>query len=98
MKNARSVILIALALMLIMLLAPAGQAQTFRARIQGIVTDESHAVITNAEVTLLNVNTGIKAVRKTSDTGLYLFDNVEPGTYTVGVENAGLPGDAMNYH
>jgi hypothetical protein len=76
--------------MLIMLLAPAGQAQTFRARIQGIVTDESHAVITNAEVTLLNVNTGIKAVRKTSDTGLYLFDNVEPGTYSVTVETAGF--------
>jgi len=76
--------------MLIMLLAPAGQAQIFRARIQGIVTDESHAVVTNAEVTLLNVNTGVKTVRKTSDTGLYLFDNVEPGTYSVTVENAGF--------
>jgi len=86
MKNARIVILIALVLVLVML----GQAQQFRARVQGIVTDESHAVITNAVVTLLNVNTGIKTTRQSSDTGLYLFDGVDPGTYSIAVEIAGF--------
>lgn len=90
MKNARIVILIALALGLIMLLTPVGQAQQFRARVQGIVSDESHAVITNAAVTLLNVNTGIKSTRQTTETGLYLFDGVDPGTYSVAVEIAGF--------
>jgi hypothetical protein len=86
MKNARIVILIALVLGLVTL----GQAQQFRARVQGIVTDESHAVITNAAVTLLNVNTGIKSTRQTTETGLYLFDGVDPGTYSVSVEIAGF--------
>jgi hypothetical protein len=90
MKNARIVILIALALGLIMLLTPVGQAQQFRARVQGIVTDESHAVITNAAVTLLNVNTGIRSTRQTTETGLYLFDGVDPGTYSVAIEIAGF--------
>ena len=90
MKNTRSFILVALALTLIMLLAPVGQAQQFRARVQGIVSDESHAVVTNAAVTLLNVNTGIKSTRQTTETGLYLFDGVDPGTYSIAVEIAGF--------
>ncbi len=65
-------------------------AQSYRARIEGIVTDQTQAVIANATVTLLNVNTGIKVVRQTSDTGLYLFDLVDPGTYTITVEAAGF--------
>ena len=90
MKNARILIPIALALGLILLLTPVGQAQQFRARVQGIVTDESKAVISNAAVTLLNINTGIKSVRQSSETGLYLFDGVDPGTYSVAVEIAGF--------
>src|SRR5512133_1867143 len=66
------------------------KAQTFRARVEGLVTDESAAVVVNASVTLLNVNTGTKAVRQTSATGLYLFDNVDPGTYSVTVEMTGF--------
>jgi hypothetical protein len=90
MTKARIVILLALAMGLIVLLAHIGQAQTFRGRIQGIVTDESKAVVINATVTVLNVNTGIKFVRQTSDTGLFVFDNVEPGTYSLTVENTGF--------
>jgi hypothetical protein len=90
MTKARIVILLALTMGLILLLTPIGQAQTFRGRIQGIVTDESKAVVINATVTALNVNTGIKVVRQTSDTGLFLFDNVEPGTYSISVENVGF--------
>ena len=65
-------------------------AQTFRARVEGIVTDESSAVVANASVTLLNVNTGIQVLHKTSASGLYLFDNVDPGTYSVTVEMPGF--------
>jgi hypothetical protein len=65
-------------------------AQTFRGRVEGIVTDESKAVIAGASVTLLNVNTSIKVIRQTSDTGLYLFDNVDPGTYSVSIEMSGF--------
>ncbi|PYT27147.1 MAG: hypothetical protein DMG57_19290 [Acidobacteria bacterium] len=65
-------------------------AQTFRARVEGLVTDESSAVVANASVTLLNVNTGIQVFHKTSASGLYLFDNVDPGTYSLTVEMSGF--------
>jgi hypothetical protein len=65
-------------------------AQDYRGRIQGIVTDQSKAVIPDSTVTLLNVNTGIQVVRRTSDTGLFVFDLVDPGTYTVTVEASGF--------
>ncbi len=71
------------------LFAVSGWAQD-RARIEGVVTDESRASIAGANVTLLNVKTGIRVVRQTSDTGLYLFDLVEPGDYTVTIEAAGF--------
>lgn len=66
-------------------------AQTNRAQIEGLVTDSSGATVPNATVTLSNVKTGVVTVRKTSDTGLYVFDLVDAGTYTVTVEAAGFP-------
>src|SRR5260370_18743321 len=72
------------------LLAVPGWAQTLRGRVEGIVTDESKAVVVGASVTALNVNTGIKVTHQTNAAGLYLFDNVDPGTYSVTVEMAGF--------
>ncbi len=78
------------ALALFLMLGASLFAQTFRGRVQGVVTDESKAVVTGATVTLTNVNTGIKVVKETRETGLYLFDSVDPGTYSVTVELAGF--------
>jgi hypothetical protein len=89
MTKARCVLHLALALCLSLVLAPFGHAQDYRGKVQGIVTDQSQAVIANATVTLTNVNTGIKVVKQTESSGVYLFDLVDPGTYTVTVE---LPG------
>src|SRR3954465_6448671 len=63
--------------------------QDYRARIQGTVTDSSSAVVSGAKVNLLNSKTGVGSARDTNETGHYLFDMVEPGTYSVSVE---LPG------
>jgi len=65
-------------------------AQSYRGRVQGVVTDPSKAVISGATVTLLNVATGVQVVRQSSGTGLFLFDFVDPGTYTVSVESTGF--------
>jgi len=65
-------------------------AQSYRARISGLVTDQTQAVVAGATVTLLNVHTGVKTVRQTNETGLYLFDLVDPGTYTLTVELTGF--------
>ena len=48
------------------------------------------AVVVGATVTLSNINTGIKVVRNTSETGLFLFDLVDPGAYSVTIEATGL--------
>ena len=64
--------------------------QSFRGRVQGTITDDSNAVIAGASVTLLNVNTGVKAARQTTQAGFYLFDNVDPGSYSVTVEMPGF--------
>ncbi len=75
---------------ILLTLAATGMAQDYRGRIEGLVTDQSKAVIMGATVTLSNVNTGVKVVHQTSDTGLYLFDLVDPGTYTVTIETPGF--------
>ena len=65
-------------------------AQDYRAKVQGTVTDPSQAVILGAKVTLTNVNTGISTAKDTNTSGQYVFDFVEPGTYSVTVEMAGF--------
>ena len=47
-------------------------------------------MIAGANVTLLNVNTGVRTVRQTSPTGLYLFDLLDPGTYSLTIEAPGF--------
>ncbi len=78
------------AIALLLIFAASGVAQDYRGRIEGLVTDESKAVIAGSSVTLLNVKTGVRVVKQTSETGLYLFDLVDPGTYTVTIEAAGF--------
>src|ERR1700730_3280675 len=65
-------------------------AQQDRGRVQGTVTDASQAAAPEATVTLRNVNTGIESVRQTDAAGHYLFDFVQPGTYSVAVQASGF--------
>lgn len=65
-------------------------AQDYRAKVQGLVTDATDASVIDATVTLRNVNTGVDEVRKTDSSGRYQFDFVQPGTYSVTVEATGF--------
>src|SRR5215471_20666511 len=71
-------------------LAVSVMAQEYRGRVQGIVADPSQAAIANATVTLRNVNTGVESVRQADAAGHYLFDFVQPGTYSVAIQAAGF--------
>jgi len=64
--------------------------QDTRAKVQGLVTDSSNAVIAGATVTLRNDDTAVQAQQQTSQVGVYLFDFVLPGNYTVTVEMSGF--------
>lgn len=81
---------LASALLLLGLIVPNASAQTYRAQVRGLVTDQSGAVLPGANVTLSNVNTGISTVKQTDSSGLYVFDYVDPGTYRVTVDAAGF--------
>jgi hypothetical protein len=65
-------------------------AQDYRAKVQGVVTDASDAAVPGAKVTLLNNGTGISSTKDSGPNGGYLFDNVEPGTYTITAEFQGF--------
>lgn len=78
------------ALLFAVLCGTAVFGQEYRGRIQGTVTDPTQAAVAGANVTLTNVATGIAAVRKTGDTGHYIFDMIEPGTYGMGIEMTGF--------
>jgi hypothetical protein len=55
------------------------------AKIHGTVTDPSGAVISDAQVTATNTNTGISTTTKSQSTGLYEFLQLPVGSYTVTV-------------
>ncbi|BDC50543.1 hypothetical protein F183_A28590 [Bryobacterales bacterium F-183] len=63
-------------------------AQSARGRVQGAITDASGGVVPGASITLQNDATGIAVVRQSSGNGLYLFDQVDPGIYTLTVKQA----------
>ena len=64
--------------------------QDYRAKVQGIVTDSSDAVVPGARITLSNRATGISATKEVGPNGAYIFDNVEPGAYTITAELQGF--------
>ncbi len=86
----KRLVAISTGVLLLPLFAASLRAQDYRARLQGIVSDPTQSVVAGAKVTLTNLNTGISAVKNTGPEGHYVFDLVEPGTYTVTVESIGF--------
>ena len=68
---------------------PAAQAQ-FRASLRGVVSDPTGAVIPGATVTLTNVDTSEKQVSTTDDSGIYNFNALPPGKFSLTVERDGF--------
>ncbi|QYO66383.1 carboxypeptidase regulatory-like domain-containing protein [Leptolyngbya sp. 7M] len=65
-----------------------GQGTT--SRVTGTVTDSAGAAIAGATVTLTNEGTNVSLTTTTSNTGQYVFDLVQAGTYSVSVEKDGF--------
>src|SRR5919109_4127398 len=66
-----------------------GQA-TATTSLQGIVSDESGAVIVGADITITNTDTGATRRIQTTGTGLYRFDLLPVGTYSLKVMKSGF--------
>jgi len=65
-------------------------AQGTTSRVTGTVTDSTGAAVVGATVTLTNEATATSLTTETSDDGIYTFDLIQIGEYTVTVEKSGF--------
>jgi len=83
-------------LLALAIIAPlAIQAQT-KGSLSGTVTDPAGAVVPGASVTIKNNATSAVRTATTGDNGVFQLSDVDPGTYTVMVENAGFKRAVAN--
>jgi hypothetical protein len=82
----------------VLVTAPVARAQgETTSAIVGQVSDATGAVVSNATVTVTNLETGLKRNAKTDSAGRLNFPQLKPGTYTVKVEAQGFePQQADN--
>jgi hypothetical protein len=74
----------------VLLCACTALAQVSDGNITGTVLDASGAAVPNANVELLNVATGVRTAAKTDANGVYRFNNVLVGDYSVTVGASGF--------
>lgn len=65
-------------------------AQENVATVTGTVADESGGIIPGVEVTLTNVDTGSQRTALTNDSGIYAFNGVPVGSYSLTASMAGF--------
>ena len=70
------------------------QAQ-YRASIQGVVTDPQGSAVSGATVTLKNLETNQTLTATTDDSGVYNFNALPPGKYSLAVEKDGFKKKAL---
>src|SRR5437667_3578124 len=70
-------------------------AQSTTQSIEGLVTDTSAAVISNAKVTITNTATGVTSSVLSNSTGNYTFPLVPVGNYDVKAEMSGFKAEEV---
>ncbi len=65
-------------------------AQISTASINGTVSDPQGAIIPSAELLLTNTRTGVQLRTRSTEAGLYRFQNVQVGTYTLAASSQGF--------
>jgi hypothetical protein len=78
------------ALGLVLLISAPGRAQVAGATLSGTVTDASGSVVTQAQILIKNVATGITTTAPTNADGLYSAPNLLPGNYEVTASATGF--------
>ncbi len=65
-------------------------AQTTFGSVTGVVTDPSGAAVPDADITVVNQDTGFTRRKATATTGVFTIPDLVPGTYRVHVERSGF--------
>ena len=81
---------LAVAVLCYFLACPVLRAQSDAATVSGRITDESGAVIADAQVTASNAGSGIKVITQTNENGIYVVQDLHPGTYDLIVQKSGF--------
>jgi hypothetical protein len=84
------VLRIAFLLALSCLLLPYANAQADRGGVSGKITDNTGAIFPNALITLRNEATGVAMTAKSNGSGEYLFQLLNPGSYSLSVAVQGF--------
>ncbi len=92
----RSVFTLVLAFIALIAIPHGALAQTFRGGINGVVTDESGAVVPGASVEALEVATGVSHKAVSSSAGEYSFQDLPLGAYTVTAKASGFQSTAVS--
>src|SRR5271155_3735943 len=79
-----------LVLVCLLTIAPVAFCQGVSGHIVGAVHDATNAVIPNAQVTIINQDTGVMTHAKSNAAGEFRSDNLQPGTYSVKVDVPGF--------
>src|SRR4030095_4116781 len=79
-----------LAILCLSFASAAAVGQTVTGTISGTVVDGSGQIIQNAAVTLVSERTGDRRIVTTNDTGGFVFAAVQPGIYTIAVDQKGF--------
>src|SRR5258705_11250791 len=79
-----------IAVIVLMVASATAIAQTSTSRITGRVVDAKQASIAGANVTVTNEATGVTQTQTNTESGLYAFEALLVGNYTVTVEQSGF--------
>ena len=72
------------------------QAQQTHGAIMGTVSDQTGAYISGAKLTLTNLATGVKDNTVTQESGIYYFNSLDPGTYSITAEATNFQTTLVN--
>jgi hypothetical protein len=70
----------------------------FNSSVEGTISDQTGAVVPNAQITLHNVQTGIDLQDKSEGSGSFRFNGVGPGDYQVIVQATGFQQRVTTVH
>src|SRR5262249_42511244 len=85
-------VLLAFEITLILVCPPAHGAQVLYGSLTGTITDTTDAIVPSAVIEALNVDTGVAKRTISNEIGIYLFRDLQPGTYKVMISLTGFRG------
>jgi Carboxypeptidase regulatory-like domain/TonB dependent receptor len=74
----------------VILLLVSAHAQTTSGTVTGVVTDSSGAVIPGASISVTDQDTSVQRDTKSNESGVYIFPQLPPGTYSVSAKAQGF--------